>query len=183
MKNRLMRRHADAPPSRLEQPADAAQPRPGETGTRTACGLPHGADDLAAEVCAYPGHPLRLLAHETPSPVQTDTGHPTIDVRGGLMPKFRVKGTVEFEYLIEAEDEDKAKWKAEYKVRCRLIEEDNGCVDVSSHYDWEAEEIRTCRVCGCTDNDCTQCAERTGHPCHWVAKDLCSACIGKEVSP
>jgi hypothetical protein len=35
---------------------------------------------------------------------------------------------------------------------------------------------RRCRVCGCTDDDCTQCIERTGEPCHWVEPDLCSAC-------
>lgn len=35
---------------------------------------------------------------------------------------------------------------------------------------------RTCRLCGCTDDDCSGCIERTGHPCHWVETDLCSAC-------
>jgi hypothetical protein len=37
-------------------------------------------------------------------------------------------------------------------------------------------EERKCRVCGCTDNDCSQCIEKTGQPCHWVEEDLCSAC-------
>ncbi|MDR1278598.1 MAG: hypothetical protein LBK02_07595 [Treponema sp.] len=41
-------------------------------------------------------------------------------------------------------------------------------------------EIRRCRVCGCTDDDCHQCIEKTGHPCHWVEEDLCSACAGDE---
>lgn len=36
--------------------------------------------------------------------------------------------------------------------------------------------IRTCRVCGCTDDNCAGCVERTGEPCSWVAADLCSAC-------
>jgi hypothetical protein len=36
--------------------------------------------------------------------------------------------------------------------------------------------LRRCRVCGCTDADCRQCIQRTGVPCHWVDKDLCSAC-------
>lgn len=36
--------------------------------------------------------------------------------------------------------------------------------------------LRRCRVCGCTDDNCTQCIQRTGHPCHWIASDLCSAC-------
>lgn len=37
-------------------------------------------------------------------------------------------------------------------------------------------ETRRCRVCGCTDEDCTRCVERTGALCWWVADDLCSAC-------
>jgi hypothetical protein len=36
---------------------------------------------------------------------------------------------------------------------------------------------RSCRVCGCTENDCRQCVEKTGKPCCWVAEDLCSACV------
>lgn len=44
------------------------------------------------------------------------------------------------------------------------------------------EKIRSCRVCGCTQNDCRQCIEKTGSPCHWVEDDLCSACVeGPEV--
>ena len=34
----------------------------------------------------------------------------------------------------------------------------------------------TCRVWGCTDEDCYGCYERTGEPCYWVEADLCSAC-------
>jgi len=33
-----------------------------------------------------------------------------------------------------------------------------------------------CRICRCTDDDCSQCIERTGQPCCWVEADLCSAC-------
>lgn len=36
---------------------------------------------------------------------------------------------------------------------------------------------RRCRVCGCTQEDCSQCIARTGSPCSWVQKDLCSACV------
>jgi hypothetical protein len=36
--------------------------------------------------------------------------------------------------------------------------------------------MRTCRACGCTDDDCRQCVEKTGEPCYWVEPDLCSAC-------
>lgn len=36
----------------------------------------------------------------------------------------------------------------------------------------------TCKVCGCTDNDCSQCIEKTGIPCSWDDEnhDLCTAC-------
>lgn len=42
-----------------------------------------------------------------------------------------------------------------------------------------ATEVRRCRVCGCTDDDCSQCIEATGEPCHWVEDDLCSRCAGE----
>jgi hypothetical protein len=38
-------------------------------------------------------------------------------------------------------------------------------------------EVRRCRICGCTDEDCSGCIERSGQACHWVAADLCSACV------
>lgn len=41
----------------------------------------------------------------------------------------------------------------------------------------ELGDVRTCRVCGCTDADCRGCIARTGSPCHWVEADLCSACV------
>ena len=39
----------------------------------------------------------------------------------------------------------------------------------------------TCRICGCTDLDCSGCLERTGQPCEWADEShtLCSACIEK----
>jgi hypothetical protein len=40
----------------------------------------------------------------------------------------------------------------------------------------EAVAVRACRECGCTDDDCGVCIERTGEPCFWVAADFCSAC-------
>lgn len=43
-------------------------------------------------------------------------------------------------------------------------------------------KVRTCRVCGCTDNDCRQCIEKTGHPCYWVENNLCSACVSESES-
>jgi hypothetical protein len=44
----------------------------------------------------------------------------------------------------------------------------------------QQEAVRRCRVCGCTDNDCSGCIARTGEPCHWVEQDLCSACESEE---
>ena len=39
-------------------------------------------------------------------------------------------------------------------------------------------EPGTCLKCGCTDNDCSGCVERTGQSCYWAdpEKTLCSAC-------
>lgn len=37
--------------------------------------------------------------------------------------------------------------------------------------------VRICRVCHCTDLDCSDCIRRTGAPCWWVEEDLCSACV------
>jgi hypothetical protein len=42
--------------------------------------------------------------------------------------------------------------------------------------DFELVAERHCRVCGCTDRNCSGCVERTGIPCRWVQEDLCSAC-------
>jgi chromosome partitioning protein len=44
------------------------------------------------------------------------------------------------------------------------------------------EVYKKCRVCGCTDTDCWQCAEKTGIPCHWVEGDLCNTCRTTVVS-
>jgi len=37
-----------------------------------------------------------------------------------------------------------------------------------------------CRLCGCTDEDCSECVEETGEPCTWVEPDLCSRCAAKQ---
>lgn len=36
---------------------------------------------------------------------------------------------------------------------------------------------RRCRICRCTDLDCSKCIERTGVPYYWIEDDLCSACF------
>jgi len=66
----------------------------------------------------------------------------------------------------------------------RFLEEENGiAADESDFIIKEFMEMvdgmedRACRVCGCTDHDCSQCVEKTGEPCHWVEEDLCSACV------
>lgn len=43
--------------------------------------------------------------------------------------------------------------------------------------DFDAALAGVCRACGCTDDDCSQCVEKTGAPCFWVEPDLCSACV------
>jgi hypothetical protein len=46
-------------------------------------------------------------------------------------------------------------------------------------YDFDPS-VATCRVCGCTDEDCERCIEKTGGvPCHWVEDDLCSVCAAE----
>lgn len=46
----------------------------------------------------------------------------------------------------------------------------------STRFASELAGIRTCRICGCTDDYCRGCIVRTGWPCHWIEIDLCSAC-------
>lgn len=52
-------------------------------------------------------------------------------------------------------------------------------VDLQAIYDGLGT-VQTCRVCGCTDDDCSQCVERTGEACTWVEPDLCSACAQRQ---
>lgn len=50
--------------------------------------------------------------------------------------------------------------------------------------DGDGDDCGPCRICGCTNDDCRQCIERTGYPCSWVEVDLCSACAaaGEEMA-
>lgn len=62
-----------------------------------------------------------------------------------------------------------------FKAGCSLA------VELFSSFPVSMSSIeRTCRECGCTDLDCSDCLERTGVPCHWVGDDLCSACTETE---
>jgi hypothetical protein len=56
----------------------------------------------------------------------------------------------------------------------------SGAIGAGGAFDTSVFDVRTCRVCGCTDDDCSGCMERTGEPCHWVSDDLCSACAEKK---
>lgn len=58
-----------------------------------------------------------------------------------------------------------------------VIGKETSCYDCKET--WVVEDVRRCRVCGCTEEDCSGCIERTGQPCHWIEDDLCSACEGK----
>lgn len=53
--------------------------------------------------------------------------------------------------------------------------------DVRS-FEVEVIENNVCRECGCTDDDCSGCIERTGEPCSWIEEDLCSACAPPQQS-
>ncbi len=50
----------------------------------------------------------------------------------------------------------------------------------------EVKEVDTskwvCRVCGCTDENCSECIEATGEPCKWVEPNLCSRCVPEEAT-
>lgn len=43
-----------------------------------------------------------------------------------------------------------------------------------------AAEPQQCRVCGCTEQDCSQCIAVTGTACTWVSPDLCSRCHAEQ---
>lgn len=45
------------------------------------------------------------------------------------------------------------------------------------------DSLQRCRKCGCTQFDCRQCIEKTGSPCTWVEKNLCSACVEEPPIP
>lgn len=69
----------------------------------------------------------------------------------------------------------------EHELRAGAVidaDDDAAGGEVAPAADVEIEAFgETCRVCGCTDEDCGGCVERTGQPCYWVEEDLCSACV------
>lgn len=61
-----------------------------------------------------------------------------------------------------------------------IAPDENSPLSIVFDMGWQAafdEDVQSCRVCGCTNTDCSRCIERTGRPCHWVEPDLCSACV------
>lgn len=61
----------------------------------------------------------------------------------------------------------------------RLTQREQGLRDPKRavHEQWRLYKVvGRCRECGCTDDDCSGCIERTGQPCSWLEEDLCSAC-------
>lgn len=61
---------------------------------------------------------------------------------------------------------------------CTCCDDDLFPKDFDDGFDEEIED-RKCKYCGCTDEDCRQCIERTGQACHWISDDVCSACADK----
>ena len=61
------------------------------------------------------------------------------------------------------------------------------CPACKEKNDIQESPEKVCRVCGCTEEDCSQCIEKTGEPCSWVEDDepgcLCSACVEEKPEP
>jgi hypothetical protein len=48
----------------------------------------------------------------------------------------------------------------------------SGVLDIGT----EVLDEQVCRECGCTNDDCSGCIDRTGQVCYWIEDDLCSVC-------
>ena len=62
-----------------------------------------------------------------------------------------------------------------------------GCPTCSASTSWilaltPEQDGPRCRQCGCVDEDCSSCIERTGEPCFWFEPDLCSGCAFEHLS-
>lgn len=64
----------------------------------------------------------------------------------------------------------------EFKELIKWMSEKAETIENDYFPDGKRKKVRKCRVCSCTDLDCTTCIEKTGQPCYWVEEDLCSAC-------
>jgi hypothetical protein len=56
------------------------------------------------------------------------------------------------------------------------------CIDPENDVYVHRDETGTCRICGCTDEDCSACVARTGTVCSWVEHNVCSACADAELT-
>lgn len=59
---------------------------------------------------------------------------------------------------------------------CSPVELQEISLLLSNNFYQSRLQSRQCRVCGCSDYDCSQCIEKTNQACYWVEEDLCSAC-------
>lgn len=95
----------------------------------------------------------------------SDLGEPSA---GGIYPEIKLeKIEAEEDDRIPAQDRNAASW-----IALAFTNED---LD-------DAFAEPKCRACGCTDEDCRQCIQKTGQPCYWVEEDLCSACVPRIIT-
>jgi len=94
-----------------------------------------------------------------------------LDLRAYLVEEYQIQRDASCNWradgwpdLASLDDGDKAELD---RIRARIA-----AIDVAL----DDNEPLHCRVCGCTEYDCSGCVERTGHACSWVEPDLCSAC-------
>ena len=73
----------------------------------------------------------------------------------------------------------RAVWFGRKAGRAPALSNDRAMMAVETLFNIVMKE-ESCRVCGCTENDCQQCIEATGQPCHWVEADLCSRCAAEQ---
>jgi hypothetical protein len=69
----------------------------------------------------------------------------------------------------------RGRWRAQARERITQGLCDEAVIDALRYCHGE-ESVRTCRICGCTDDNCFDCAYISGVPCWWVEEDLCSRC-------
>lgn len=91
-------------------------------------------------------------------------------------PNTTSQPAAEPEPVLERMERDEAKGAAIADRVIREMEEAQATVVTFPPAADDQVIVTKCRGCGCTDDDCSDCVERTGEPCHWVEPDLCSAC-------
>lgn len=156
----------------------------GATTPETPADTPDAAQPLAErsqdtapqEDAGAPAIEEEAPAAGTPAAEVEEMGHPTdetipYETADGVVVAVDLDGTVHRAKPeatdSHADEEDLSDDELEQAAR-----------EIRADIDAEIAEIgAACRVCGCTDWDCTQCIERTGVPCSWVKSDLCSACV------